>query len=121
MNVVMNSSGKFIEIQSSAEGYPFYRDKFDRAGLSPEEIKSTEDLHRIPFTEKNDLRDNYPYAFLAVPTSELARLHASSGTTGKPTPVFHTRKDLDNWTECMARNCTMAGVRKGDVSQISFK
>jgi phenylacetate-CoA ligase len=109
------------QVKLAYEKNSFYRDKFDRAGLSPEDIKSTEDLHRIPFTEKNDLRDHYPYAFLAVPTSELARLHASSGTTGKPTPVFHTRKDLDNWAECMARNCTMAGVRKGDVSQISFK
>ncbi len=109
------------QVKWAYENNRFYREKFDRAHLSPGDIKSAEDLHRISFTEKTDLRDNYPYALLSVPTWELARLHASSGTTGKPTPVFHTRKDLDNWGECMARNCSIAGVRKGDVSQISFK
>jgi len=99
----------------------FYKQKFDVKGIHPEKIKRLEDIHRLPFMEKADLRDNYPYGLCAVPQSDIVRLHASSGTTGKPTPVFHTKRDLENWVNCMARNCHMAGVRQDDVCQIAFR
>lgn len=99
----------------------FYKERFDEAGIKPDDINSIDDIIRLPFTVKADLRDQYPYGLCAVPTSEIQRLHASSGTTGKPTPVFNTRTDLKNWSRCMARNLTMAGVRKEDICQIAFK
>jgi len=98
-----------------------YRQKFDAAGIQPDDIQVIEDISRLPFTAKNDLRDNFPYGFCAVPRAEIARMHASSGTTGKPTPVFYTRKDLAHWRNCMARNCFTAGVRENDVCQIAFR
>ncbi|UCF91884.1 MAG: phenylacetate--CoA ligase [Desulfobacterales bacterium] len=100
---------------------PFYRDRFDAHGVHPADLTSLTDIAFLPFTTKADLRDNYPYGLCAVPHSDLVRMHASSGTTGKPTPVFHTQKDLENWVECMARNCYTAGVRKADVCQIAFR
>ena len=99
----------------------FYKQKFDEKEIHPEKIKSLEDIHRLPFMEKADLRDNYPYGLCAVPQSDIVRLHASSGTTGKPTPVFNTKRDLEDWVNCMARNCYMAGVRRDDVCQIAFR
>jgi phenylacetate-CoA ligase len=98
-----------------------YRRKFDAAGIQPGDIQAIEDISQLPFTAKNDLRDHFPYGFCAVPRAEIARMHASSGTTGKPTPVFYTRKDLDHWRNCMARNCFTAGVRENDVCQIAFR
>lgn len=94
---------------------PFYRDAFDRAGVRPEQIKSLDDLQRLPFTLKQDMRDNYPYGLFAVPLEQIVRLHASSGTTGKPTVVGYTRRDIDMWAELMARSLTAAGVGRGDV------
>ncbi len=99
---------------------PFYKKRFDEIGLKPEDIKTLEDIRRIPFTNKSDLRDNYPYGLFGVPMSEIVRIHASSGTTGKPTVVGYTKKDLDMWSECIARLITMAGGTKDDITQISF-
>jgi phenylacetate-CoA ligase len=94
---------------------PFYRDAFDRAGVKPKDIKCLEDLKRLPFTLKKDMRDNYPYGLFAVPLEQIVRIHASSGTTGKPTVVGYTRRDIETWTELMARSFYAAGAHKGDV------
>ena len=100
---------------------PFYKSKMDARGIRPEDIKTLEDKVLLPFTTKADLRDNYPFGFCAVPPSRIARFHASSGTSGKPIPSFYTRKDLDDWAHCVARNCHTAGVRKDDICQMAFK
>ena len=80
-----------------------YRKKMDEAGVKPEDIKSLSDLSKLPFVTKQDLRDNYPFGLFAVPKDELLRIHASSGTTGKPTVVGYTKGDMDVWTECVSR------------------
>lgn len=94
---------------------PFYRDSFDRIGVKPKDIKKLEDLQRLPFTLKKDMRDNYPYGLFAVPLEQIVRIHASSGTTGKPTVVGYTKRDIETWTELMARSFFAAGAHKGDV------
>ncbi len=94
---------------------PFYRESLDREGVKPEQIKSLKDLQRLPFTLKQDMRDNYPYGLFAVPLEQIVRLHASSGTTGKPTVVGYTRRDIDMWSELMARSFAAAGVVRGDI------
>ncbi|MBN2793184.1 MAG: phenylacetate--CoA ligase [Desulfuromonadales bacterium] len=94
---------------------PFYRNAFDKLGLKPADIKSLDDLRRLPFTLKQDMRDNYPYGLFAVPLEQIVRIHASSGTTGKPTVVGYSRRDIDTWTELMARSFVAAGTHKGDV------
>ena len=99
---------------------PFYREKMQQAGLHPDDIKSIDDLPRLSFTTKQDLRDNYPFGLFAVPMSEIIRLHASSGTTGKPTVVGYTRKDLNTWSEVVARTMTCAGIGKKDIIQIAY-
>ncbi len=99
---------------------PAYRAKMQEAGIKPEDVKSLEDLKRLPFTNKKDLRDNYPYGLFTVPRKELVRIHASSGTTGKPTVVGYTRKDLETWTECVSRIAAMGGATEEDVAQICF-
>lgn len=99
---------------------PHYRNKFDEINLKPEDIKSLEDLRRLPFTVKDDFRQNYPFGLFAVPKKELVRFHASSGTTGKPTVVGYTAEDIDVWSELIARLVTMAGVTDEDTAQISF-
>ncbi len=98
----------------------FYRKKMQSAGLMPGDIKSIEDITKLPFTTKDDLRDNYPFGLFAVPNSQIVRIHASSGTTGKATVVGYTRRDLDVWAECVARCLTMAGVSKNDIIQIAY-
>lgn len=98
----------------------FYKNMFDRSGLKLSDIQTLEDIRKIPFTVKTDLRDNYPYGLNAVPMEDIARIHASSGTSGKPTVVTYTKNDLEMWSECMARLITMAGVTKKDIVQISF-
>ena len=98
----------------------FYRKKMQSIDLMPGDIKSIEDIAKLPFTTKDDLRDNYPFGLFAVPNSEIVRIHASSGTTGKATVVGYTRRDLDIWSECVARCLTMAGVSKDDVIQIAY-
>ena len=94
------------------ENVPFYRNAFDKIGLKPDDIKSLDDLKKLPFTNKDDLRDNYPYGLFAVPLSEVIRLHASSGTTGKPTVVGYTRQDIRSWAEVMARSLSCCGANK---------
>ncbi len=97
-----------------------YRNKFNEAGVSPEDIRSLDDLWRLPFTTKEDLRLNYPYGMFAVPLREVVRIHSSSGTTGKPTVVGYTRNDLKIWSGLVARFMTAAGVNHDDVVQIAF-
>ena len=99
---------------------PFYRKKMQELGLEPGDIRGLEDLEKLPFTTKDDLRDNYPFGLFAVPQSQIVRIHASSGTTGKATVVGYTRKDLEVWSECVARALTMAGVTKDDVIQVAY-
>ncbi|MDP4156734.1 MAG: AMP-binding protein [Bacillota bacterium] len=97
------------------ENVPFYKDKFDELGITPEEIKSIEDITKLPFTKKKDLRDQYPYGLFAVPLEEVNRIHGSSGTSGKPTVVGYTKNDLKNWATIVARAIVTAGGRKSDV------
>jgi len=99
---------------------PFYRKKMQEMGVGPEDIRGIDDLPKLPFTTKQDLRDNYPYGLFAVPTTEIVRLHASSGTTGKPTVVGYTRKDLATWSEVMARTLTCAGITRHDFIQVAY-
>lgn len=99
---------------------PFYRKKMQALGLEVGDIRGVEDIEKLPFTTKADLRDNYPFGLFAVPQSEIVRIHASSGTTGKATVVGYTRRDLEIWSECVARAFTMAGVEKNDVIQIAY-
>jgi phenylacetate-CoA ligase len=99
---------------------PFYRRKMQEMGVSPEDIQSIDDIVKLPFTTKQDLRDNYPFGLMAVPMSEIVRLHASSGTTGKPIVVGYTRKDLSVWYEGVARCLTAYGVTRNDVIQVSY-
>lgn len=99
---------------------PYYRNKMQEAGLGPESIRSIDDIVKLPFTTKNDLRDNYPFGLFAVPMSEIVRLHASSGTTGKPTVVGYTRNDISTWSEVMARTLTCAGANRNDFIQIAY-
>lgn len=94
---------------------PFYKTSFDKAGVTPDDVESLDDLRKLPFTYKQDMRDSYPYGLFAVPMEEIVRIHASSGTTGKPTVVGYTRKDIDIWSELMARSFAAAGVHKGDI------
>lgn len=98
----------------------YYRKKMQAVDLMPGDIKSIEDITKLPFTTKDDLRDNYPFGLFAVPNSEIVRIHASSGTTGKATVVGYTRYDLDVWAECVARCFTMAGVSKDDIIQVAY-
>lgn len=102
------------------ERVPLYKERFDEIGLKPGDIKELSDITKLPFTVKTDLRDNYPYGLLAVPMSDIVRVHASSGTSGKPTVVAYTKDDLDMWSDCMARLIVAAGGNKDDVVQISF-
>lgn len=97
-----------------------YRKKMEEAGVKPEDIKSLKDLSRLPFVTKQDMRDNYPFGLFAVDKEELVRIHASSGTTGKPTVVGYTKRDLQMWTECVSRIAAMGGATKKDVAQICF-
>jgi phenylacetate-CoA ligase len=99
---------------------PFYRKKFDEAGFNPDDLRSLDDLRKLPFTVKNDLRDNYPYGLFAVPLREVVRVHASSGTTGMATVVGYTRNDIKTWSNLVARVLTAGGVTADDVIQIAF-
>ncbi|HWE64344.1 MAG TPA: phenylacetate--CoA ligase [Chloroflexota bacterium] len=94
---------------------PFYRERFAEAAVEPDDIRSLDDLARLPFTSKSDLRDHYPFGLFAVPRTEVLRLHASSGTRGKPTVVGYTRADIDLWAQCCARSLACAGARPGDM------
>ena len=97
------------------DNVPYYRAKMDAVGLKPEDINSINDISKLPFTEKHDLRANYPFGLFAVPKKDIVRLHASSGTTGKLTVVGYTKRDLDDWSECVARSLVMAGLSDEDI------
>ena len=99
---------------------PFYKKNFDAAGITPKDIQTLDDLERLPFTTKQDLRDNYPYGMFAVPMEQVVRIHASSGTTGKPTVVGYTRRDVDTWADLMARSLSAAGAGSGDIIHNAF-
>lgn len=98
----------------------FYRRRMQEAGIEPGDIRGIEDLSKLPYTTKNDLRDTYPFGLFAAPQSEIVRVHASSGTTGKATVVGYTRKDIDIWAECVARALTQAGITRGDTIQVAY-
>jgi phenylacetate-CoA ligase len=102
------------------ENSPVYRRKFDEAGVHPSELKTLADISRFPFTTKKDLRDNYPFGMFAVPQDQISRIHASSGTTGKPTVVGYTARDLDTWANLVARSIRAAGARRGDKVHVSY-
>lgn len=102
------------------DNVPHYKNKLKDTGLEPGDIKSIYDIQKIPFTEKGDFRDNYPFGLFASPKKDIVRFHASSGTTGKPTVVGYTKKDMETWSELIARLVTMAGVTDEDTAQISF-
>jgi phenylacetate-CoA ligase len=102
------------------EKIPFYRRKLEETGVKPDDIKGLEDVAKLPVTVKNDLRDNYPFDLCAVPLKEVVRIHASSGTTGKPITGPYTKDDMAQWTECMARNLWAAGVRPEDIFQNAY-
>ena len=102
------------------EHVPFYRNKMQQLGITPNDIHGVEDLHLLPFTEKQDLRNNYPFGLFAVPQSEIVRIHASSGTTGKPSVAGYTSGDVDRWAELMARAMYCANVGKSDIVQVAY-
>nr|WP_122013468.1 phenylacetate--CoA ligase [Maliibacterium massiliense] len=102
------------------ENVPFYRQRMDAAGLKPEKITSIKDLERMPFTTKDDLRDHYPYGLFAVPMKKIVRIHASSGTTGRPTVVGYTKNDIKMWAELISRIACQAGATDEDIAQIAF-
>jgi phenylacetate-CoA ligase len=108
-------------IKYAYENVKFYRHKFDEKGIRPADVRTIEDISLLPFTTKFDLRDHYPYGYCTVRPAALARVHASSGTTGKPTPVFYTKEDLEKWVHTMARGLYTAGIREDDVCQIAFR
>lgn len=99
---------------------PYYREKMQKAGVEPGDIRGLEDIEKLPFTTYEDLNKAYPFGLAAVPKSELVRVHASSGTTGKPKIAVYTRRDIDTWSECAARCLTMAGVTRDDVIQVGY-
>lgn len=114
-------SARLIEtVQRIYHNVPGYRNKMQKAGLVPTDIKSLDDLSKLPFTTKDDLREHYPFGMFTVPMSEIVRVHASSGTTGRPTVVGYTRKDLNIWAEVVTRTLVMAGVHRHDVVQVAY-
>jgi phenylacetate-CoA ligase len=107
-------------LRHAYENVPHYRRSFDAAGVRPEELRTLEDLARFPFTVKKDLRENYPFGLFAVPRERIARIHASSGTTGKPTVVGYTKRDIDTWSGLVARSLFAAGGRPGDMVHVAY-
>ncbi len=107
-------------VEKAYNNVPFYKKKLDEAGMTPDKLKSLDDLKHIPFTVKNDLRDNYPFGLFAEPMKNVSRIHASSGTTGKPVVAGYTKSDLDNWSNAIARIVTAAGVGDEDIAQVAF-
>lgn len=102
-------------LQRVYEKVPFHKENFDKAGIKPEEIQSLDDLQKVPFMKKTDLRENYPFKLFAVEMNEVVRIHGSSGTKGKPTVVGYTKKDIENWSEIVARSLCCAGGHPGDI------
>ncbi|MBI3140808.1 MAG: phenylacetate--CoA ligase [Rhodocyclales bacterium] len=107
-------------LKHAYENVPHYRRKFDAAGVRPEDLKQLADLAKFPFTAKQDLRENYPFGMFAVPREKVVRVHASSGTTGKPTVVGYTKNDIDMWADLMARSIRASGGRPGDIVHVAY-
>lgn len=117
---VLQSARLIKTVDRVYHNVPFYRKKMQQLGIEPGDIRGIEDLPKLPFTTKSDLRDNYPFGLFAVPQSEIVRVHASSGTTGKATVVGYTRRDLEIWSECVARALSMAGITRDDIIQVAY-
>lgn len=107
-------------VKYCSDNVPFYHDRLEKAGVTADKIKCLEDIKYIPYTTKDDIRDNYPFGLFGQPMKNIVRIHASSGTTGKPTVVGYTKKDLDTWSDCMARLVMAAGATDDDIVQIAF-
>lgn len=107
-------------LKHAYENVPHYRKAFDEAGVHPEDLKTLADLAKFPFTEKKTLRDNYPFGLFAVPREQVVRVHASSGTTGRPTVVGYTQRDIDTWADVVARSIRAAGGRRGDMVHVAY-
>lgn len=107
-------------VNKAYDRVPFYKKKLDEAGIKPSDIRSLKDIAKIPFTTKNDMREEYPFGFFAEPMKNIARIHASSGTTGKPVVAGYTKSDLDHWANAIARIATAAGVTDEDIAQVAF-
>ncbi len=107
-------------LKHAYDNVPFYKQKFDAAGVHPDDLKSLSDLAKFPFTVKQDLRDNYPFGMFAVPREQIRRIHGSSGTTGQPTVVGYTERDLDMWATVVARSLRASGTRPGDVVHVAY-
>ena len=116
----LQSARLIQQVRRAYRQVPFYREQMQKIGLLPEEIRSINDLGKLPFITKQDMRDNYPYGLFAVPLAEIVRLHASSGTTGKHTVVGYTSRDLGIWSEVMARTLTAAGASKQSFIQVAY-
>ena len=110
---------RFI-VRRAYDNVPFYKQRMDAMGVSPDDFKTLDDVRKFPFTIKTDLRDTYPFGLFASPMKDIVRLHASSGTTGKPIVVAYTQEDLDVWANAMMRSFAGAGLTKGDIMQVSY-
>ena len=107
-------------LRHAYDNVPHYRDKFDAAGVTPDDLSTLSDLAKFPFLVKDDLRQSYPFGLFAVPRQQVVRIHASSGTTGNPTVVGYTHKDIDNWSDLMARSIRAAGGKPGDIAHVAY-
>ncbi|MFQ6547634.1 phenylacetate--CoA ligase PaaK [Aestuariibius sp. 2305UL40-4] len=107
-------------LRHAYDNVPMYKQRFDQAGVHPDDLHALTDLAKFPFTTKSDLRDNYPFGLFAVPREQIVRLHASSGTTGKPTVVGYTRNDIDMWADMVARSMRASGTKPGDIAHIAY-
>ncbi|MDP5218574.1 phenylacetate--CoA ligase PaaK [Ruegeria sp. 2205SS24-7] len=107
-------------LRHAYDNVPMYRQRFDEAGVHPDDLQSLSDLGKFPFTYKSDLRDNYPFGLFAVPREQILRIHASSGTTGKPTVVGYTKRDIDTWADLVARSMRASGTRPGDLVHVAY-
>jgi len=116
----LQSNALAAMIQRIQVNVPFYRNILKKQGIEPGDIRSVDQLKHLPFTTKADLRDNYPFGLFTVPQTDVVRIHASSGTTGKPTVVGYTQHDIELWAEVVARSLTMAGIHSGDTIQIAY-
>ena len=119
--IVAIQNKKLVEqVHHVWENVPYYRKKMEEAGVTPEDIKSIDDLHKLPFLSKDDLRNAYPYGLMGVPKEDVVRIHSTSGTTGKRVIAFYTQGDIDLWEDCCARALMAAGATKEDVCQVSY-
>ncbi len=107
-------------MRTAYDNVPHYRAAFDAKGFHPDDLRSLDDVSRMPFTTKADLRANYPFGMFAVPREQVVRVHASSGTTGRPTVVGYTKRDIDTWADLMARSIRLAGGHPGDIVHVAY-